>query len=87
MNRFEVGMVLNILRYLGQQGYHTDKIVILTPYLGQLRQLQEALKKTHDPVLNDLDAYDLIRAGLTTPSAAKLLRKPIRVATIGTVFC
>jgi hypothetical protein len=76
-------MVLKILRYLGQQGYGTDKLVILTPYLGQLRALADALKKDNDPVLNDLDSYDLVRAGLMSESAAKSLKKPIRVATIG----
>ena len=76
-------MVLKIVRYLGQQGYGTDKIVILTPYLGQLRALQEALKKDNDPVLNDLDSHDLVRAGLISSSAAKLGKQPIRLATIG----
>lgn len=35
-NHFEVQMVLMLVRYLGQQGYGTDNIVVLTPYLGQL---------------------------------------------------
>ena len=77
--------MLKIVRYLGQQGYGTDKLVILTPYLGQLRALQEALKKDNDPVLNDLDSFDLVRAGMLSPSAAKLNKKPIRLATIGMV--
>ncbi|KIM20569.1 hypothetical protein M408DRAFT_130278 [Serendipita vermifera MAFF 305830] len=82
-NKFEVKMVLMILRYLGQQGYHTDQIVILTPYLGQLRALQEALKKDNDPILNDLDYGDLVRAGLVTAASAQVAKKPIRLATIG----
>jgi hypothetical protein len=68
-------MILKILRYLGQQGYGTDKIVILTPYLGQLRALQLALKATVDPVLNDLDSADLVRAGLVTPAAANVSKQ------------
>lgn len=32
-NVYEVDMVLKCLRYLGQQNYKTDNIVILTPYL------------------------------------------------------
>jgi hypothetical protein len=80
-------MVLKIVRYLGQQGYGTNEIVILTPYLGQLRELQEALKKDNDPVINDLDSHDLVRAGLISKSAAKLAKKPIRLATIGISFC
>lgn len=72
-----------VVRYLGQQGYGTDRIVILTPYLGQLRQLKDALSKTNDPVLNDLDTHDLVSAGLMSSSAAKVDKRPIRLATIG----
>ena len=82
-NTFEVEMVLKMVRYLGQQGYGTGKLVILTPYLGQLHKLRDALKKDNDPVLNDLDSYDLIKAGLISPADAKLAKKPIRLATIG----
>jgi len=31
-NSYEVGMVLKIVRYLAQQGYGTEKMVVLTPY-------------------------------------------------------
>ena len=79
-------MVLKIVRYLGQQGYGTDKIVILTPYLGQLCELQKGLRETNDPVLNDLDSYDLVRAGLVSESSAKMTKKPIRLATIGKIM-
>ena len=82
-NSHEVQMVLKILRYLAQQGYGTDTIVILTPYLGQLHKLQSALKKDNDPILNDLDSFDLVRAGLLSPAEAKMSKKPIRLATIG----
>ncbi|KZT25311.1 P-loop containing nucleoside triphosphate hydrolase protein [Neolentinus lepideus HHB14362 ss-1] len=81
-NTFEVRMVLKIVRYLAQQGYGTDKMVVLTPYLGQLRALQLALKQEVDPILNDLDTYDLVRAGLLTPAASKAVKKPLRIATI-----
>jgi superfamily I DNA and/or RNA helicase len=71
-NSHEVGMVLKIVRYLAQQGYGTEKIVILTPYLGQLQKLQAALRKDNDPILNDMDSYDLVRAGLLPEATAKL---------------
>ena len=79
-------MVLKIVKYLGQQGYGSDKIVVLTPYLGQLRELQKGLRETNDPVLNDLDSYDLVRAGLVSESSAKMTKKPIRLATIGKIM-
>ena len=82
-NTFEVEMTLKIVRYLGQQGYGTDKLVILTPYLGQLHKLRDALNKDNDPILNDLDSYELVKAGLVNPADAKLTRKPIRLATVG----
>jgi superfamily I DNA and/or RNA helicase len=83
-NRFEVEMVLKIVKYLGQQGYGTDNLVVLTPYLGQLHRLRDALKEDSDPLLNDLDSYELVKAGLLSPATAKANRKPIRLSTIGT---
>ncbi|TEA18713.1 NFX1-type zinc finger-containing protein 1 [Colletotrichum sidae] len=71
-NRYEAEMVLKIVKYLGQQGYKTDNIVVLTPYLGQLRLLKELLSKENDPVLNDMDSFELIRAGLMTAAAGKV---------------
>ncbi|KAL4912229.1 P-loop containing nucleoside triphosphate hydrolase protein [Aspergillus aurantiobrunneus] len=81
-NEFEVQMVLKIVKYLGQQGYGTDKLVVLTPYLGQLHLLREELRKENDPVLNDLDSYDLVRAGLISQASAQHIKKPIKLSTI-----
>ena len=67
-NVFEAKMTLKCVRYLGQQGYGTDKIVVLTPYVAQLRLLFDVLAKENDPVLNDLDSYDLVRAGFNASS-------------------
>ncbi|KAG1880025.1 P-loop containing nucleoside triphosphate hydrolase protein [Suillus subluteus] len=80
-NTYEVEMVWKIVRYLAQQGYGTERLVVLTPYLGQLSKLQDALKRDNDPVLNDLDSHDLIRAGLMS-SAERTSKKRIRLATI-----
>ncbi|PWY93542.1 AAA family ATPase [Aspergillus sclerotioniger CBS 115572] len=81
-NLFEVQMALMAVRYLGQQGYGTDNIVVLTPYLGQLSLLRTELSKTNDPILNDLDSNDLVRAGLLSPGMAKSARTAIRISTI-----
>lgn len=62
-NTWEAEMTLKCVRYLGQNGYRTDKIVVLTPYLGQLQLLREVLGRENDPWLNDLDSADLVRAG------------------------
>ena len=83
-NPYEVEMVVKIVRYLGQQGYGTEKLVVLTPYLGQLYKLRDALKADNDPLLNDLDSYDLVQAGLVSAVTASVNNKFIRIATIGT---
>ena len=82
-NIFEADLVLKIVRYMAQQGYGTDKIVVLTPYLGQLHLLRDQLSKENDPILNDLDSFDLVRAGLISKASANLSRRPLRLSTIG----
>ncbi|MCJ1462518.1 hypothetical protein MMC07_001120 [Pseudocyphellaria aurata] len=81
-NTFEAEMVMQCVRYLAQQGYGTDRMVVLTPYLGQLQLLQKLLSETNDPILNDPDSYDLIRAGLLPVARAKPCRNPIHLSTI-----
>lgn len=82
-NIFEAELVLKIVKYLGQQGYGTDRLVVLTPYLGQLHLLRDELSKQNDPVLNDLDSYDLVRAGLVSQANARHAQRPIKLSTIG----
>ncbi|KAF1955358.1 P-loop containing nucleoside triphosphate hydrolase protein [Byssothecium circinans] len=81
-NEYEVDMVLKCVRYLGQQGYGTDQIVILTPYLGQLYRLVKTLSSENDPILNDLDSFELIRAGLLSPAWAHVSKRKIKISTI-----
>lgn len=83
-NPWEAEIILQIVKYLGQQGYGTDKLIVLTPYLGQLHLLQDVLRKQNDPVLNDLDSHDLVRAGLVSNAAASHGKKKLRLSTIGT---
>ena len=82
-NRFEVDMVLKCIRYLAQQDYRTDDMVVLTPYLGQLQLLKEVLSRENDPILNDLDSSDLVHAGFTQTTNARSHQRKIRLATIG----
>jgi len=85
-NVFEARMTLKCVRYLAQQGYGTDRIVVLTPYLAQLRLLMDVLGRENDPVLNDLDSYDLVRAGLMPAATAKLQKRRLRISTIGRFY-
>ena len=82
-NVFEASMALKCVRYLAQQGYGTGKIVVLTPYLAQLRLLYDVLSQDNDAVLNDLDSYDLVQAGLMPAATAKAQKQRLRISTIG----
>ena len=79
-------MTLKCVRYLAQQGYGTGQVVVLTPYLAQLRLLFEVLGKENDPVLNDLDSYDLVRAGLMPAATAQVQKRRLRISTIGKII-
>ncbi|KAK8177442.1 P-loop containing nucleoside triphosphate hydrolase protein [Phyllosticta citrichinensis] len=81
-NEYEADMVLQIVRYLGQQGYGTGKQVVLTPYLDQLALLRDKLSQENDPVLNDLDSFDLVKAGLIARETAAHSRRKIKLSTI-----
>ncbi|RGP72651.1 hypothetical protein FLONG3_6659 [Fusarium longipes] len=81
-NLFEALMVLKMVRFLSQNGYKTENMVVLTPYLGQLFLLKETLQQETDPVLGDIDSHDLVRAGLITPAAAKVNKRSLRLSTI-----
>ena len=84
-NTYEVQMVLKIVRYLAQQGYKSEDIVVLTPYLGQLHQLRDTLKRDKDPILNKLDSLDLARDDLDFFDLCqpRTKRRGIHLATIG----
>jgi superfamily I DNA and/or RNA helicase len=84
-NPYEIYMAMKCLRYLSQQEINmpTEKIVILTPYLGQLHLLRDELSKDNDPVLNDLDSHDLVRAGLMPSATAQVNKPKVRISTIG----
>ena len=82
-NTHEAQMVLRIVPYLAQNGNGSEKLVVLTPYLGKLYNLQDVLKSENDPVLNDFDSFDLVKAGLMPTAAANIGRNPLRLATIG----
>ncbi|KAG9254027.1 P-loop containing nucleoside triphosphate hydrolase protein [Emericellopsis atlantica] len=82
-NAFEAEMVMRCCKYMGQQGYSSSQIVILTPYLGQLRALMDVLRKNkHDPQMSELDRFELLRAGLLTHAEVKADKQPIRISTI-----
>ena len=92
-NEFELEMVWKIVHYLLQQGHELKDMVILTPYLGQLQMLKASLQREYNAVLNDLDSWELVRAGVVSGnnnagSGARGQNKAreLHLATIGEGF-
>ncbi|KAK3343440.1 P-loop containing nucleoside triphosphate hydrolase protein [Lasiosphaeria hispida] len=82
-NKFEAEMALRCVRFFGQQGYGSDQMVILTPYLGQLREIRDLLHdEKYNTQVTEMDKADLIKAGLITQAAAKADKKTLRISTI-----
>ncbi|TLS25023.1 hypothetical protein PpBr36_07472 [Pyricularia pennisetigena] len=55
-NRWEVDMVVPLVRHLVRQGsYSQSDIAVLTPYAGQLRNLRKALSSEFDIFVSDRD--------------------------------
>lgn len=81
-NAYEAEMVLKTVKYLSQQGYKSEDMVVLTPYMGQLSLLRQTLSEINDPYLNELDTHDLVRAGLMTQAASKAAKAKLRLSTV-----
>ena len=94
-NSFEVEMVAAMVSHLIRQGaYDTEDIVILTPYLGQLRKIKQRLRSSFEIIVNERDLADLEAQGMQeddktlTNGAPNLgpqktaLSKTLRVATV-----
>lgn len=91
-NGYEVEIVAAIVSHLVRQGtYGLEDIVVLTPYLGQLRKIKQRLGNSFEIVVGDRDLADLdaqgirddnISMGGPTPLQKTTLLKTLRVATV-----
>lgn len=63
-NTFEAEMALMTVKYLLLQNYEARSIVVLTPYLGQLKKLQEVFSREFDAVLNNSDIQKMEQNGI-----------------------
>jgi superfamily I DNA and/or RNA helicase len=62
-NEFEIDMVYGLVNHLVQQGTYTGRdIAVLTPYLGQLRKLQERFSQSFAVTLSESGKGDLKKA-------------------------
>ncbi|KAJ3098371.1 hypothetical protein HDU97_004095 [Phlyctochytrium planicorne] len=68
-NSFEVNYVIGLIKYLLRQNYRPVDLVILTPYVGQLLKLRNALKKevmvfVSENDIQMLDSHNLLDADI-----------------------
>lgn len=86
VNEFEANMVVETVIYLLQQGYATDDIVVLTPYLGQLFRLHELFSKCQLKArVSKMDADDLNTSGFDDIESDTLSETPIPSSTTSTL--
>ncbi|KAJ6261683.1 hypothetical protein Dda_2481 [Drechslerella dactyloides] len=84
INLFEAEMIVSIVRYLGGQGYSSDDIAIITPYLGQVALISKLIrqKSQFDVILSQMDYHELVRAGLMEQRDASGITKYVEVCTV-----
>ncbi|GES78947.1 P-loop containing nucleoside triphosphate hydrolase protein [Rhizophagus clarus] len=59
-NQYEVDMIIEMVKYFVRNGYtKQDDIAVLTPYLGQMVKLRDALKTSFTVVIDERDSQDL----------------------------
>eukprot|EP00736_Rhodelphis_marinus_P009799 Rmarinus@m.14001 len=82
VNKAESLMVAKVVQYLVKwQGYDKSSIVVLTPYLSQLRTLRTDLRKVDlSVVLGQLDVQELRQQDVQIEDAA--LKHGVRVSTV-----
>lgn len=68
-NTFEAEMAFKTVKYLLQQNYDASSIVVLTPYLGQLKKLQEVFSREVDTALSNSDIQHMEKSGLIKDSS------------------
>ena len=68
INEFEADMAVQVVQFLLLQGYRSDQMVVLTPYLGQLKVLNDKFRRYQiAAAVGDRDADDLLNIGVDQP--------------------
>ncbi|CAG8561182.1 11716_t:CDS:10, partial [Acaulospora morrowiae] len=61
-NEFEVKMIVEMVKYFVRNGYtKAEQIAVLTPYLGQLLKIRDALASSFMVVIDERDSDDLVK--------------------------
>jgi hypothetical protein len=89
VNKHEVQMVVAVVKYLLQQQYLPEQLVVLTPYGSQLKAIRSALAEQKlAVVIDDMDLEELHKAGeadgmdKVLAGSSNESRTAIRVATV-----
>ncbi|GBC46709.1 uncharacterized protein OCT59_017758 [Rhizophagus irregularis] len=60
VNRYEVNMVVEMVKYFVRNGYtKPDDIAVITPYLGQMIKIRDALAKSFVVVIDERDEQNI----------------------------
>ncbi|GBC05064.1 hypothetical protein RclHR1_00600027 [Rhizophagus clarus] len=60
VNRYEVRMVVEMVKYFVRNGYtKSDDIAVLTPYLGQMIKIRDALAESFAVIIDERDALNI----------------------------
>ena len=90
-NQYEVEMVTQLVAHLSKQdGYKEGDVAVITPYVGQLRKLRDALANTFSVQLSEKDTeevaalQELDTSDLHVPVEAerRSLTQSVRIATV-----
>ncbi|KAI5305889.1 hypothetical protein KEM56_002975 [Ascosphaera pollenicola] len=73
-NSYEVKIVHALVRHIVRQGVYGSKdIAVLTPYVGQLQKLRDAMNRDFEVVISERDEEELLKTGLTEQEIEKQL--------------
>jgi hypothetical protein len=62
VNKYEVEMVVEMVKYFVRNGYtNPGDIAVLTPYLGQMIKIKDALAKSFTVVIDERDAQNIAK--------------------------
>jgi len=85
VNGFEAELAVQVVQFLLLQGYRSDDIVVLTPYLGQLKVLNDMFQRHRIiATVGERDVDDLLNIGVDQPwlHQVGVSAKGVRTCTI-----
>lgn len=85
VNDFEADLAVQIVQFFLMQGYRSDNMVILTPYLGQLKVLNDKFRRHRiTATVGERDVEDLLNIGVEQPWLQQISQsaRGIRTCTI-----